>query len=166
MAEFKVERREAVDYIALPVHTTLADLPARVGEAFGELDVYLEQRGAEIVGAGAVRFRSITPDAPFTVEVAHAVSNVPRVRDRYVVGSFPGGLYAVAEQYGPYAWIGGLTEELMKWGDAQGLDYAMTLGDGTRPDVWDCWYEYYPDLPSEGPEGLEGSVEVCVLLRA
>ncbi|MFW7415527.1 hypothetical protein [Demequina sp. SO4-18] len=165
MAEFRVERREAVDYIALPVRTTMEDLAARVGEAFGELDVYLEQRGAETIGAGAIRYRSVTVEAPFTVEVAHAVANVPRVRDPYLVGRLDAGMYAVAEQRGPYSWIGGLTQELMSWGDAQGLDYAVALGDGTRPDVWDCWFEYYPDSPSEGPQGLEGGVQVCVLLR-
>lgn len=166
MAEFGVERREAVDYIALPVHTTLAGLSARVGEAFAELDVYLDQRGAEITGAGLIRYRSVTVDAPFTVEVAHAVTNVPRVRDRYRIGRLEAGLYAVAEQRGPYAWIGGLTQELMQWGDAQGLDFAMTLGHGERPDEWECWYERYPESPVEGPQGLEGMVQVCVLLRS
>ncbi|MFN3866304.1 MAG: hypothetical protein ACK4MD_06275 [Demequina sp.] len=165
MADFRVERRKAVDYIALPVHTVMGELPARVGPAFAELDAYLEQRGAEVTGAGVIRYRSVSLDSPFTVEVAHAVMNVPRVRDRYAVGRFEAGLYAVAEQRGPYAWIGGLTRELMEWGDSRGLDYAITPGGGAGPDRWDCWYENSPEPPVEGPLGLEGRVEVCLLLR-
>ncbi|MFW2512440.1 hypothetical protein ACNI3K_01530 [Demequina sp. SO4-13] len=165
MAGFRVEHREAVAYIAVPVHTTMAAFPARVGEAFAELDAYLAQRGAETIGAGAIRYRSVALDATFTVEVAHAVVGVPKVRDRNLAGRFEAGTYAVAEQHGPYAWIGGLTRDLMDWGDSQGLDFAMTPGDERRPDVWDCWYEYYPGFPVEGPRGLEGNVQVCVLLR-
>lgn len=165
MAEFTVARRPAVDYIALPVLTTMAELPARVGAAIEELEAYLEQRGAEPIGAGVFRYRSVSADEPFTVEVGQAVANVPRVRDGYLVGQLDAGMYAVAKQHGPYAWIGGLTEELMQWGDAQGLEFALTLGDESRPDVWDCWYEDYADDTAEGPLGLEGTVEVCLLLR-
>lgn len=165
MAEFRVERREAVDYIALPVHTTMADLPARVSVAFNELDAYLEQRGAETTGAGLIRYRAVSFDAPFTVEVAQAVTWQPRVRDRYLVDTLPAGTYAVAEQRGPYIWIGGLTQELMTWGETAGLDFALEHGADGRPDVWESWYERYVDDPVEGRLGLEGTVQVCLLLR-
>ncbi|MDN4480301.1 GyrI-like domain-containing protein [Demequina muriae] len=165
MAEFRVEWRKAVDYIALPVHTTMAELPARVGPAIDELEAYLDQRGAEPIGAGLFRYRSVSAEAPFTVEVGQAVANVPRVRDRYVVGRLDEGRYAVATQRGPYAWIGGLTQELMEWGDVQGLDFAVTPGEGTRPDEWACWYEDYANDTVEGPVGLEGTVDVCLRLR-
>ena len=51
----------------------------------------------------------------------------------------------------------------MTWGDARGIDYAFTSA--KAHDVWDCWYELYPEQPVEGAQGLEGPVEVCLLLR-
>lgn len=159
MADFRVERRAAVNYIGLPVEASMEALPAVVGPAFSELAAYLDMRGAETIGAGLIRYRQVLADGHVSLEVASAVSNTPRVRDRYVIDQLTDGLYAVAEQRGPFSWIAGLTNELMTWVSARGLDPARTPeGD------WECWYECYPETPAEGRNGLEGIVHVCILL--
>ncbi len=165
MADFRVENRKAVDYIALPVYTSMADLPARVSVAFSELDAYLVQMGIESTGGSLIRYRSVSFDAPFTVEVAYPVASQPRVRDRYVADRLESGTYAVAEQRAPYSTIGELTGELLEWGKKGGLDFAVEQGASAGAESWQCWYENYVDDPVEGRLGLEGTVQVCILLR-
>ncbi|WP_084104653.1 hypothetical protein [Demequina sp. NBRC 110056] len=167
MAEFRIARRAPVAYVGLPVETTLETLPADVGAGFEELDRYVEMRGIDLAGPSLLRYRDFSYEGTFTVEVGLALSgrgDRPRVRDPFVLDELAKGHFAVAEQRGPYAWIGGLTRELMTWGESRGMDYAVSGADGV--DTWECWYEWYPEPPVESASGLEGPVEVCLLLRA
>lgn len=167
MAQFSVGRREPLAYVGLPVATTMDAIPEAVGAGFAQLDAYAEQRGMDLTGVSFIRYRDVSFDDPFAVEVALELADTPQqpvVREPFVLDTLPGGHFAIAQQRGPYAWIGGLTRELMDWGRVRGLDYAVTPGvDG--PDSWECWYELYPEPPVEGAQGLEGPVEVCLLLR-
>ena len=167
MAQLIIARREPLAYVALPVATTMDTIPEAVGAGFAQLDSYAEQRGIDLTGASLIRYREVSYEDPFAVEVALVLADTPqqpRVREPFVLDTLPGGHFAIAWQRGPYAWIGGLTRELMDWGRARGLDYTVVASaDGT--DVWDCWYELYPEPPVEGSHGLEGAVEVCLLLR-
>ncbi len=159
MADFRVERRAAVDYIGLPVEAPLEHFPAVVGQAFAELTAYLDMRGAQTMGAGMIRYRRVTTDGHVSFEVGLAVTAALRVRDRYVTDHLVDGLYAVAEQRGPFSWVAGLTQELMSWMSSRGLDPARA-----PTGEWESWYECYPESPNEGPAGLEGIVHVCILL--
>ncbi|WP_297083190.1 GyrI-like domain-containing protein [uncultured Demequina sp.] len=168
MAEFRIARRGAVTYVGMRVSATMATLSRDVGRGFTELDRYVAQRGIDTTAASLIRYRDVPADGSFTVEVGVewlGRGDVPRVREPFIVDELPAGHFAVASQRGPYAWIGGLTHELMTWGDERGMDYALEPGDG-GPDHWDCRYEWYPEQPAEGPYGAHGPVEVCLLLRA
>ncbi|GIG53920.1 hypothetical protein [Demequina activiva] len=168
MAQLTIGRRDAVDYVALPVATTMDAIPDAVGAGFAQLDAYVEQRGIDVTGASLIRYREVSFEDPFVVEVAlvlAATPAVPQVREPFLLDTLPGGHFAIAEQRGPYAWIGGLTRELMDWGQARGLDYALERGDAGS-DAWQCWYELYPEPAVDGAQGLEGPVEVGLLLRA
>ena len=165
MAELRVESRDGAVYVGLEVRTTMPDIPAKVGPAFDEVAAYLSHRGEVGVGAEVIRYRRVALDAPFAIDVGLTVDVAPAGRDRYVVRELTAGRYAVAEQRGPYSTIGALTKELMDWCDAEGHEVAMTLGEDGAPDEFACWYELYPSAPVEGPLGMEGPVQVCLLLR-
>jgi len=168
VAEFRIARRQAVTYVGMRVETTMETLADDVAQGFAELDRYVQQRGIDTTSACLIRYRDVSYEARFAVEVGVewlGRGDVPRVRAPFIVDDLPAGHFAVASQRGPYAWIGGLTRELMEWGDVRGMDYALERGDG-GPDRWDCWYEWYPERASGGPQGTEGPVEVSLLLRA
>lgn len=167
MAEFRIVLREQVAYVGLPVQAVATAVPEAVGDAFEQLDSYAAQRDLDLAAGSLVRYRDFSSDAPFTLEVGLILSgrgDPPRVRSPFVLAMLPAGRFAVASQHGPYATIGGLTHELMGWGDRQGLDFALTSAGGI--DRWEGWYEWYPAPPAAGPQGLEGPVEVCLLLQA
>ncbi|MFV0634510.1 hypothetical protein [Demequina sp.] len=167
MAEFRIASRTPVAYVGLPREATMDTFSQAIGTAFDDLGRYVEQRGIDTTGASLVRYRVASHRTDFVIEVGFELTgrgDTPVVREPFVIDALPGGHFAVAEQHGPYAWIGGLTRELMAWGDARGMDYALDQGTGGI-DTWQCWYEWYPAPPTLGTQGPEGPVEVCLLLR-
>lgn len=160
MAQFHVERHQAVRLAGVPVEVTLDTLGERVGAVFDDVERRLRQAGVPFEGAGVLRYGMVSRSEPFVVDVAFEVPAGVPVPDPLQVTVTPVGMYVVARQYGAYSWIGGLTKELMDWGDQQGLDYAMIPT--AEGDVWECWLESYPQPPVNGPEGLEGPVEIFI----
>ncbi|WP_061961480.1 hypothetical protein [Demequina flava] len=160
MAQFNVERRGAVRLAGAPVDVTLDTIGERVGPAMDRIHAQLTQAGIDVQGAGVLRYAAVSRTEPFAVGVAFVVPADAAVPDPLRVTDTPVGMYAVARQYGAYAWIGGLTRELMEWARNQGLDLARSNHHGQ--DVWECWYESYTEAPVEGPEGLEGPVEIAI----
>lgn len=162
MAEFHAERREPVRVAGTSVEVTLQTIGETVGAVFDDVEARLRDAQIDVNGAGLLRYTTVSRRDPFTVEVAFEVPADAAIPDGLDAHTLPGGMFAMARQYGAYAWIGGLTKELMDWGDQQGLDYAMVPG--PNGDVWECWFEAYPDPPISGPEGLEGHVEIGLKL--
>lgn len=165
MAEFGVASREAVTYVALPVSTSMSSLSEDVAAGFRRLDQAVLRLGLDVLPATLIRYRTVALDGPVAVDLGVVLDPrypPPSVVEPLRVDALVAGHYAVADQRGPYAWIGGLTRELMTWADVRGMDCAMTPTEAG--DAWECWYELYPEPPVEGAKGPEGPVEVCLLL--
>ncbi len=148
--------------IGASVEVTLDTIGERVGEVFDDVEARLRDAHVDVTGAGLLRYTTVSRHETFVVDVAFEVPVETAVPPGLRAHTLPGGLYAVARQYGAYSWIGGLTKELMDWGDHQGLDYAMVPS--PAGDAWESWFEAYPDPPIMGPEGLEGPVEIGLKL--
>lgn len=160
-ATFRAERREPITYVALPVQVTMADIGERIGGAYDQLDRYLASRGINPSGPSLVRYRVLDMDGSFTIEVGWIIAEGTWIDAPFVADALPAGRYAVGAFDGPYASLEEVTGETMMWADLQNLTFDITpAADG---DDWAGRVELYLDDPREGPAGLEGPVEVCLL---
>lgn len=160
----RVERRAATTYCAVPIEVTMASIGERVPEAIDDLERYMASRGIEAVGPSLIRYRSVSDEHPFTIEVGWVTREDVWIDAPFVADALPQGDYAVSVHHGPYADLSAATARLLEWGAGAGLDFAAGRV-GTGADAWECWYEFYVSDPVVGPHGPEGAVEICLLLR-
>ncbi|WP_062210863.1 GyrI-like domain-containing protein [Demequina oxidasica] len=159
-ATYRVENREPVTYVALPVTVTMHDIGERIGAAYTQLDVYLAARGINPSGPSLVRYRKLDMRGPFTIEVGWVIPENTWIDLPYVADVLPAGRYAVGSFEGPYAHLEEVTRETLMWADLKDLNFDVEPGvDGK----WASRVELYLDDPREGEEGLEGPVEVAIL---
>ena len=163
MSDISFERRGALTYAAVVVEVTMDTLAEAIPVAHEEIERYLGSRGIEPAGPSIIRYRSISFDAPFTIECGWVIEEGQWIESPYIADLLDEGTYVVARHDGPYSGVGHTTEEAMTWGEANDARFNVLVGEAG--DEWACWYEYYPTEPAMGPEGLQGRVDVCLLTR-
>jgi len=134
----------------------------RIPAAYEELARYLASRGIEPTGPSVIRYREVDPDGDFVIEVGWEIEEGQRIDAPYFADIMPEGTYAVLTHRGPYTGIGATTRVLMEWGDDAGVRFAWD----DASEAWDCWFEHYLTEPTFGPEGPEGSMDICLLTDA
>lgn len=161
MASPSLERREALTYCAIPVDVTMGTLAAIVPGAIDQLEQYLGSRGIEPAGPSLIRYRTVSEQAPFTVEVGWVTEPGIWIDAPFVADVLPAGRYATLRHDGPYAELHEATARLHAWADQIAEPYDVTAG--PAGELWECWYELYLDDPHVGPQGPQGAVEIGVL---
>lgn len=163
MVDAGIERRDALRYCALPATLHGSEVPRQVREAYQALDTFLGERNLEERGPSIIRYRRSSEDGPLEVEIGWIMDGLAEIDPPFVVDTLPEGNYVVGWHNGPYSRIAETTREIIAWADDQGVAWD------TQPDAggdrWASWYELYLTEPSYGPEGLTGSVEVCLRVR-
>ncbi|MFP5359280.1 MAG: GyrI-like domain-containing protein [Actinomycetes bacterium] len=155
------EPREALRYVAEPLVASIEEMPQVVGDAFARVEAWLGARGTAL-SPGVLRYTTARADGSFAIEVGHIVEGDVSVDAPFVAGELPAGTYTVARHTGPYMAVGDVTRALMEsWGPA-GVEPASART--STGDDYASWYELYTDVPTMGPNGPEGTVEVCVLV--
>src|SRR5690606_29036752 len=99
----------------------------------------------------------------FVIEVGWSIAENTWVDLPFVADVLPAGRYAVASYSGPYSRLEDVTTELLMWADLEGLTFDT--GAVTGVETWASRMEVYLDDPRMGPEGLEGSAQVCMMVR-
>jgi hypothetical protein len=148
-------------YCALPVTVTMESIPARVAGALDDVERYLSSRGIEITGPSLIRYRFVSEVVPFSIEVGWLIDAEIWIDAPFMADVLPEGAYAMLTHEGPYSQLGVDTGTLLAWGEREGVNFDVKRADAG--DVWTCWYEVYVDDPVDGPEGLGGPVEICLL---
>lgn len=159
MTDISLERRGALTYAAVVVEVTMGGLAEAIPRAHEDIERYLGSRGIEPAGPSIIRYRTISFDGPFTIEVGWVIEEGQWIEAPYIADLLDEGTYVVARHDGPYSGVGHSTEDAMTWADAHDVRFNVL------DDEWACWYEYYPTEPSMGAEGLQGRVDVCLLTR-
>lgn len=159
MTTMRLEQRPAMAYCALPVDVTMATIAAVVPDAVDDLERYMASRGIQPTGGTLMRYRTVSEEHPFTVEVAWVVEHGPWIEAPFVADAVPAGRYAVAIHDGTYGDLSAVTSELLDWGVQEGVVFDVIRADGEH---WSSWYELYTTEPVDGPRGPQGRVEVCL----
>ncbi len=161
MTEFASEKRPAVTYSAVAVAVTMVSMGAAIADAFAQLETYLGSRGINPTGPPLVRYRAISFDSPFTIEVGWETAEGVVVEAPYVADVLPAGTYVVAHFNGPYSAAGEATQAAIEWAAREGI--ALDVFHLADSSDWSCWYESYPREPTWGPSGPQGPVDICLL---
>ncbi|WP_062465223.1 GyrI-like domain-containing protein [Demequina soli] len=157
-----VERLPERAYVGVEMEVSLERLPHVVGEGFDRVAELLAAHGVAPRGA-VIRYIAARPDATFDIEVGHLVDPADLGGSPIEPDVLPEGEYSIARHTGPYSRLAEVTRRLMASWDEAGV--APVSARTTTGDDYASWYELYVDMPTQGPEGPEGSVEVCVLVE-
>ncbi len=163
MSEYRIGRREAFTYCALPLTITRSERTTRIPAAFREVDSQLAGNGIGDRGYEVIRYRRSKAWENLDLEVGWILYTDVQVEEPFVVDVLPAGLYVIGRLEGPYSRLEKKTRAMMEWGTEQGVEYDIER----RPDGchWACRYEVYVTEPTFGPDGPSGTVDVCLLLR-
>ncbi|MFJ2738959.1 GyrI-like domain-containing protein [Streptomyces sp. NPDC087440] len=104
---------------------------APVADRIPELIGWLAARGTEPAGGPFLRYNVIGTDGELEVEAGVPVAVAPEPEGDVRAGVLPAGRYATLTHVGHPDELAGVTEELIAWAGARGLEWDMTeAGDG------------------------------------
>lgn len=161
----------ALTYVAARLEVTMDSIGERVGETLDELERYMASRGIEPAGPSLIRYRAVSVDAPFVIEVGWVTEEGIWIDAPYAADVLPQGRYVTATHVGPYSGLSASTGETLDWADAEGVRFdvasARSSGDGPVTgdayEAWGCWYELYVTDSVASPAGPAGTVEIRLL---
>jgi hypothetical protein len=163
MADFRVERREALPYCAHPATIPVTDRNIRVPEAFRAVDKSLAEIGGVERALPIVRYRCMCADGTLQVEAGWTVSTPVSVVEPEVFDTTLAGRYAVARWEGLYTALEATARALLAWGTKHNLEFNVE--NSPAGAFWACRYDLHLAEPDFGPDGPYGPVDVCILLR-
>jgi effector-binding domain-containing protein len=137
----------------------LAGLADRLGEVFG----WLAERGSTPAGAPFFRYNVIDMERQLEVEAGVPVPKAVEGDDRVRAGVLPAGRYATAIHVGHYDGLVAAVDNLLQWGEAQGLEWDKSRAeDGEH---WGCRLEIYLTNPAEEPDVTRWQTQLAFLLK-
>jgi len=164
VADIKLEERPELGYCAFPMTAPIAELSERIPVGYRRLDSFLAGRGIEDRGPSIIRYRRGWEAGTMDIEVGWTMDVPPMLPAPFIRDVLPGGTYAVAWHNGPYALLGDVTQDVLAWADKHKVECDVSHEpEGER---WGCWYELYLTEPTFGPQGPQGTVEICLLVRS
>ncbi len=139
---FQCELRQppAQPTLAIRARTSVQNLPALIGQAYGAIGAYLGQLGQYPAGAPFAAYYNMDMQ-DLDVELGFPVPGELPGRDNIKAGRLPGGRQATVLHTGPYDKVGAAYEALQKWMaekgyQATGVAYEFYLNDPdqTKPE--------------------------------
>lgn len=124
--------------LVIRTHTSIQDLPRLIGESYGKLGAYLQERGELLSDIPFVAYHNMDMQN-LDVEIGFPVASPLPGKGEIQAGQIPEGKIVFCMYLGGYAEIGPVYEEMAKWITDKGL-----IPEGTA-------YEYYYNDP-EFPE--------------
>ncbi|SEG99509.1 effector-binding domain-containing protein [Nonomuraea solani] len=127
--------------------TTFGLVADRIGEIIGRLAA----RGVFPAGAPFLRYDSIDmPGDRLVVQAGVPVATPVEGEDDLFAATLPAGRYATVSHHGHPDQLMGVTENLLRWAQEQGLKWDMSERDGA--EHWGCRLELFQTNPMEEPD--------------
>ena len=143
----------------LPRERLAAVAPERLAAVYG----WLEAHGVPAAGPPFVRYLIVDyNDGTVEVEIGVPTTTPQSSGDGVQAGTLPSGRYAVVVHHGSYAELVSTTAELLEWGEAKDVEWAMEEVD--RVTTWRGRIEHYVTGPAESPQMSDWRTEVAILL--
>jgi effector-binding domain-containing protein len=133
------ENQPSQPTLCVKAHAPVAELPAVLGKAFGEIMGLLESQGQQPAGMPYVAYRNMDM-ADLDLEIGFPVARPLAGRGSVEPGALPGGTWAATLHVGPYDQVGRAWDALQQFIAASG---KKSSGVG---------YEFYFDGPETPPE--------------
>ena len=134
----EIIKREVLDTLSIRITTAAKDLPARLGEIYGEVTSHFGKDGIVCTGAPFAMYHNMDMDN-LDVEAGFPVSGAAKDYGRVRRSSLPGGELATELHVGSYDTLEKTYEKLMQSMKAEGLETEEYM------------YEEYLNDPSEVP---------------
>ena len=121
--EFSSRKIASQPFLGIRAHAPTTELPAVIGQLFGEIYDHIQEQGLEPSGMPLAIYHSMEADAvelECAMPLAEPVAGSGRIRS----GNLPAGLVATATHVGPYHELPGTWSRLTEWMAAEGLEPA------------------------------------------
>ncbi|MCG8572037.1 MAG: GyrI-like domain-containing protein [Spirochaetes bacterium] len=136
----EIQTRDEQRTIAIKATTDVKELPNVLGQGYGEIMQYLEQKGLEPTGAPFVLYFNEDMEN-LQLEMGFPISTKIESQGRIIPSTLPGGPCVVAMHIGPYTDLERTYTELMDYAKQQnrtpsGIGYEVYLNDPqtTKPE--------------------------------
>jgi len=155
----RIEQRDAISYVAIPLSVTLNDLSAAVERAFPELFAWLTSHSFEPAGPPFIRYVTVNMDTAMEIELAAPVAGQLPADERVQAGVLPAGRYLTLLHIGPYDQLVRANGTLQDWAREHGLHWAMD-----EDSRWRGRIERYLTDPSRQPDSSQWQTEIAYLI--
>jgi effector-binding domain-containing protein len=162
LTEPRIVTRAAQPYVAIPKTLAIADIPHELPPLFPEIASWIARHGGAPVGAPFLRYRVIDMPGRLVIETGFPVVTAMTGDARVRADALPCGRYATLVNTGPYDKLVDANAELLKWGAAQGLKWAMT--NTQAGEEWESRLEIYLTDPATEPDARKWKTEIAFLL--
>ena len=158
----KLEDRAEQPYVAIRTQVTMQDWGTAIPQLLGEVQAWLEKRGAAPAGAPFIRYRVINMAAKLDIELGFPVASAASGDARVSAGVLPAGRYASLVYTGDYAGLVGANAALLDWGAEKGLVWDSWAAD--NGDAFGARFESYLTDPGTEPDPAKWETEVAIRL--
>jgi effector-binding domain-containing protein len=155
----RIEQRDAIGYVAIPLSVTINGLASAVDQTFPELFGWLASHSIAPAGAPFIRYLTVDMDAEMDIELAAPVTGQVPADGRVRAGVLPPGRYLTLLHVGHYDQLVQANATVQSWADAHGLRWAMD--EGSR---WRGRLERYLTDPSLQPDPSQWQTELAYLI--
>ncbi|SDH84348.1 GyrI-like domain-containing protein [Nonomuraea jiangxiensis] len=130
-----------------------------VGDRIAGMIGWLAERGVALTGAPFFRYDSIDMAADRLVVQVGVPIGVPVEPDGDMFTDvLPAGRFVTTTHHGHPDQLPGVIDTMLKWAEAQGLEWDMTRKDGT--EHWGCRLELYPTNPLDAPDPNDWDIDL------
>ena len=159
-----IEHRPALPYAAIRDRLPRARLAEVASERVAAVYEWLGAHGWTAAGSPFVRYLVVDyNDGTVEVEVGVPTTLSLTSDDEVKAGALPDGRYAVVVHRGSYADLVSTTAELLAWGKANEIEWAVEEVD--RVTSWRGRVEHYVTGPAETPKLSDWRTEIAILLN-
>lgn len=162
MPTTQITERPDQPYVAIGAAVTMEQLPG-LADRFGEVFSWLAERGIAPAGPPFFRYKVIDMERQLVVEAGVPVMTAVDGDDLVRPGVLPAGRYATAIHVGPYDGLVGAVWNLLKWANAQGLEWDKS--DGEDGEHWGSRLEIYLTNPAEEPDPAKWETQLAFRLK-
>ena len=145
-----IAQRDTQPYVGITERVTIQNIGMVLPEVHSQVFEWLGERGIEQAGAPFWKYNVIDMATEMEVEVGVPITNEVTGDERVKAGVLPAGRYATVTHIGHPQELMGVTGELLKWGDQQGVTWDMT--ETPAGQKWACRLEIYHTDPREQPD--------------
>jgi hypothetical protein len=147
--EMSLQNRAEQPYVGITASITMDDF-SPVVDGLTEVVERLAERGLQSAGPPFFRYRVIDMERHMVVEAGVPVDE-PLIVDGLDADVLPTGRYVTTTFTGHPQQLVGVTADLLRWADDQGLAFEQHTGP-EGGDVWGCRLEFHETDPAVEPD--------------